>query len=236
MPLSAGLVPAGDSPAGGLCLQGGAEFGPRCVPMDTEVLRRAGPGPVVLAPLAAAPGRDYATAAHRGVQWYRTLGAPDVRAAPDVRQDAAAGFAACSAARLLVLPGGSPRRLLAALTGTRAGEALRAVLGGGGVISGASAGAMVLCSLIYLPETGTGAAGLGLVDRSIALPHFRGDLGWARRAGAGPATRILGLPEQSGLWADAAGLTGLGADPVTVRVGRRTHLLGPGDRLGDGPV
>ena len=97
-----------------VCLQGGGEFSPGCVPMDTDLARRAG-GRVVVTALAGTVGRDYRTATDNGVRHFRGLGATDVVAAPDVREDPEGALAALRTARLLVLPGGSPSRLLAAL-------------------------------------------------------------------------------------------------------------------------
>ena len=83
--------------------------------MDADLLRRADDGPVVITALAGAPGREYRTAGDNGVRHFRSLGAQDVVVAPDVREDEAGALEALRRARLLVLPGGSPSRLLAAL-------------------------------------------------------------------------------------------------------------------------
>ncbi|HEV7209568.1 MAG TPA: Type 1 glutamine amidotransferase-like domain-containing protein [Mycobacteriales bacterium] len=222
--------------SGGICLQGGGEFGPRCRAMDLQVLRRAGPGPVVVTALAGSPGRDYATATSRGARWYRSLGAAAVVEAPDGREEEDAAYQLCRTAGLLVLPGGSPRRLLSALTATKIGTAIREVLAGGGAVSGASAGAMVLCGWTYLPETGTVEAGLGLVPDALVVPHFTGDLRWLARAAPPEGTRIFGLPEQSGVWIGAGAVTGLGADAVTVLDGGRQQLLAAGQTAGPRPV
>lgn len=148
--------------------------------MDTRALQAAGGGRVVVAALAGATGHEYDTATANGVRYYRGLGAGDVVGAPDARLDEAGAYAACRSARLLVLPGGSPARLLEALTTTRVGDAVHEVLDRGGVVSGASAGAMVLCRWTVLPEGGTPRVvpGLGIVPWAVVVPHWRGGSRW----------------------------------------------------------
>jgi cyanophycinase-like exopeptidase len=202
-----------------VCLQGGAEFGSRCRGMDARVLHAAGPGRVVVTALAGARGREHDTANANGVRYYRSLGAPDVVAAPDAREDEQAAYDACRSARLLVLPGGSPARLLDALTTTRVGDAVREVLAAGGVVSGASAGAMVLCAWTVLPEGGAlrVVEGLGIVPWAVVVPHWRPGSRWADTvreqvpAEAADGLAVLGLPEQSGLLVDGTGYEALGA-------------------------
>jgi hypothetical protein len=118
--------------------------------MDAGLLRRAG-GPVVVTALAGAVGREYRTANDNGVRHFRALGATDVVAAPDAREDPAGALEALRRARLLVLPGGSPARLLDALRSTGVDRVVTDLLAAGGVVSGSSAGAMVLCGWTVLP-------------------------------------------------------------------------------------
>ena len=104
-----------------VCLQGGGEFSPGCRTMDAELVRRAG-GRVVVSALAGSPGSDYRTATANGVRHFRAVGAVDVVGAPDARDEPAAAIEVLRTARLLVLPGGSPSRLLAALQQTGVGQ------------------------------------------------------------------------------------------------------------------
>ena len=211
-----------------ICLQGGAEFGALGAVMDAELLRLAGDGPVVVTALAGAPGREYDTANHNGVTHFERLGAPAVVAAPDARVDEAAAYALARDAVLLVLPGGSPSRLLEALTTTRMGQAVAEVLAAGGVVMGASAGAMVLCEHTWLPERGGDVVrGLGLVPSSIVLPHWTDDridqaTDLLRQLPA--STVVLGLPEQSGLLVDGDEVTALGHTACTLVGGVRRRL------------
>jgi cyanophycinase-like exopeptidase len=188
-------------------LQGGAEFGPRCREMDTELLELADlsgiDGPVVVVALASSPGHDHDHTVSHAVAYYESLGASDVVGAPDARDDPVGARTLVEGARMVVLPGGSPRRLLTSLREARLDVALRAVLARGGVVSGASAGAMVACAWTLLPESGTPelVAGIGLVPRTLVLPHFSGDLSWldAVRSTLAQDVVVLGLPECAGV-------------------------------------
>ena len=218
---------------GVVCLQGGAEFGPLCREMDADLLARAG-GPVVVTALAGAVGSDYRTASANGVRHFRELGAADVVAAPDAREDPDAARAVLRRARLLVLPGGSPGRLLDALRGTGVGEVVAGLLADGGVVSGSSAGAMVLGGWTVLPDR-RGAAGpvvergLGVVDDVLVVPHWSGGRSdWlaAVEAVVPPEVSVLGIPEQSGVLVEDGALTAVGHLPATLVRSGDTLALG----------
>jgi cyanophycinase-like exopeptidase len=178
--------------------------------MDALVLQGAAPADrpvrVVVTALAGSPGRDAQTAEDNGVAHYRALGA-DAVAAPDARSDPDGALAALADADLVVLPGGSPRRLLDALRSTPVGAWLVEAVAAGTAVSGASAGAMVLCDWTVLPEGAGGPAvvrGLGIVPRTVVVPHWSGDTGrdsWLRAVSAvvPTGTEVLGLPEESGV-------------------------------------
>jgi cyanophycinase-like exopeptidase len=223
---------------GTVCLQGGGEFSVACRGMDADLLHRAG-GRVVITALAGQPGRDYDTATANGVRHFRALGAGDVVGAPDARHDPVAAAEAIRGARLLVLPGGSPSRLLAALRVTPVGSLVAALLADDGVVMGASAGAMVLCPWTVLPDKRSGGGlavepGLGLVADLLVVPHWsggssRGD--WLRAIDAvAPAdTCVLGIPEASGVLVEGpAGkaLTAVGTSPT--RLLREGRDVAPG--------
>ena len=211
---------------GFVCLQGGGEFSAGCLPMDADLVARA-PGRVVVSALAGTPGRDYATATANGVRHFLEAGAADVVAAPDVRHDEAGALAALRSAALVVLPGGSPARLLETLCTTGAGAAVAGVLAAGGSVMGASAGAMVLCGWTLLPGPAglPLARGLALVPELLVVPHWTGEKGrdaWTQAARQSPAVAI-GLPEESGVVLEAGVLTAVGLRP--------SHLLGEGRDL-----
>ena len=219
-----------------ICLQGGAEFGEGCRRMDADLLRQADGGPVVITALAGAPGREYRTAGDNGVRHFRSLGAQDVTVAPDVREDADGAVAALRAAQLLVLPGGSPSRLLDALRSTPVGDLVAERLAGGAVVMGSSAGAMVLCGWTVLPDRPGPAAerpaverGLGAVPDVLVLPHWSGEgrADWLRAVEAAvPAdVEVLGIPEQSGVLVDGPSFTAVGSAATSLlRSGGRVAL------------
>jgi cyanophycinase-like exopeptidase len=195
-----------------VCLQGGAEFGPACREMDAALVERAArerPGPVVIAPLAGAPGREHDRAGANGVRHFTALGATAL-VAPDARTDPRAAEVAWRQASLLVLPGGSPSRLLDALRTTELDTLVHELLAEGCVVMGASAGAMVLCGRTWLPDRGSIVDGLGVVPDHLVLPHWDGRRPMPDQPGAG--VRGLGVPEQSGvLVEDGAPLWSVGA-------------------------
>jgi len=222
-----------------ICLQGGAEFGAVGAEMDADLVRMSAtsgrPGPIVVMALAGAPGREYDTANANGVRHFSALvaqvhsngtsgPAPNVIAAPDARGEPEAAIALVASARLLVLPGGSPSRLLDALTSTGLVDTITTLLADGGIVMGASAGAMVLCERTWLPDTGRISAGLGLVPGALVLPHWTedalsrvGGLG-----GPGGGITVIGLPEQSGVLVRADGT----ATTLTA-VGHRSSAVVP---------
>lgn len=200
---------------GAVCLQGGAELQPGCEGMDSAVLAAA-PGPhVVVVPYAGAPGREREVAGGNAVRWYEGLGAAHIRVAFDEVADADL----LASADLLVLLGGSPARLLSALEPHR--ELLAGLLADGVAVSGASAGAMVLCRWSVLPgRTMRVVPALDLAPADLVLPHYsassKGSTAWLDAArGTVPAgSRVLGLPEHSGVLVDAHGEHRVGVGPA----------------------
>ena len=215
--------------SGTVCLQGGGEFSPGCRAMDAALLAGT-EGPVVVAALAGAVGREHDTANANGVRHLAALGAVDVTAAPDVRVDPDGALAALRRARVLVLPGGSPSRLLEALTTTPVADVVRALLADGGTVVGSSAGAMVLCGWTVLPDRGPSVVrGLDVVPGTLVLPHWSGGReDWLRvvRDAVPAGTTLLGVPEESGVV-----LAG-GTMPAVGQAG--TELVGQGRTLAVG--
>ncbi len=212
--------------AGTICLQGGREFGSSCRDLDLEVLRRTPLGPIVVLAGAARPGKDYATASRNAARYYGNLGGDPAVPAPDPREDLEGCLEVVAQATLVVLPGGSPTELLRVLTDVgdgRVGALLRERSEAGATISGASAGAMVLCARTWLADTdGSLADGLGLVP-GLALPHH--EPGREGRAGTPPELPLWGLPECGGVLVDDAGVVAAGAGtPVLVVDGEVEEL------------
>jgi cyanophycinase len=192
--------------------------------MDAQLVTLAG-GRVVVSALAGTPGADYRTATANGVRHFSQLGAPDVAAAPDAREDPGAALALLRTARLVVLPGGSPSRLLDALRSTGVDGVLQDVLADGGVLMGASAGAMVLCDWTVLPDRGMRVVpGLGLVPDLVVVPHWSGsrpDWLQAIEQEVPAEVTVLGLPEESGVLVRDGARTAVGRSAVaSLRDGR----------------
>lgn len=198
--------------------------------MDQLLLGRAD-GPVVVTALAGAVGRDYRTSSENGVRHFRALGATDVVVAPDAREDRDTALAILGTARLLVLPGGSPSRLLDALNSTGVADLLRDLLTAGGTVMGASAGAMVLCDWTVLPDRrGPGgvavASGLGIISGMVVVPHWTGERDdWLQAVPED--VQVVGLPEESGVMVEDGILTAVGRAPTRLVTAGRD--LGVGD-------
>jgi len=181
-----------------VCLQGGAEFQPGCESMDSAMIAagRESNDLVVIAPFAGRPGRERRIAGENARRWYLGLGASRV----EVAQEEGAGFdELLDGAGLLVLPGGSPQRLLEALQPSA--DALESALHRT-AISGASAGAMVLCRWTVLPGVAARVVpGLALVPVDLVLPHYGGGSRWlgSIRKALPRSALVLGLPERSGV-------------------------------------
>lgn len=200
--------------AGYVCLQGGREFTPACVAMDRTVIEAVAARHVGVIAGAARIGSDYAGASSRARRHYEELGT-EVRIVPDPRVDADAALDALDGTLdLVVLPGGSPSALLDVLTGP-IGERMLSLHAAGAAISGASAGAMVLCSHMARPDRGDVTSGLGLVE-GLALPHWTP--GSVPRWPV-PDITLWGLPECSGVLIDPDGTrTAVGVQPASLRL------------------
>lgn len=204
-----------------ICLQGGGELTPGCRAMDTLLLDAAGGGPVAVLPLASAPGHEYETTAAEAVRHFGALGASTV-----VVADPAAPQDAVRTARLVVLPGGSPRRLRAALTGELRAALAAAAAAADRVLLGASAGAMLLCGWTVLPEDGLAAAeGLGLVADFAVLPHYTGPRPEWEAALRPHGVDLLGIPERSGVLLDGEHVTAVGEAPAVLVTAEGRHEL-----------
>jgi hypothetical protein len=202
---------------GVLCLQGGRELTPPCENMDRSVLEHTDGSVVVLAG-AARPGSDYAGASARTVAHYRTLGAT-VAVVPDPRDDASQALDALTAdVGLIVMPGGSPGGLLDVLSvvdGGSIGRRLVDLWQAGTAISGASAGAMVMCARTATPDrSGSDASGLGLVS-GMAIPHWSPG---SERRWAVSASPLWGLPECGGVIVAGEHISAVGQGNPSVRI------------------
>lgn len=200
-----------------ICVQGGNEFTPSCHDVDRAWLGRAGPGAVTIVPLACAAGVEYRTAGSNGIEYLRGLGAEDVSLAPEPDVSLDAAVRAIVAADIVVIPGGSPARIRRRVLGTAIGAALRAHLARGGALIGASAGAMVLADVMFVPGSALRVgSGLGALRDLLVLPHYgssREELVTQLRATVGDTVTILGLPTCCGVLYGDDQPTAYGAQP-----------------------
>ena len=215
---------------GVVCLQGGNELTPACRPMDEALLGLAPPGPVVVVPLASERGGDYERTGAKAARYFRELGA-DVVVAIDARRDAESAAEAVGTAGMVVLTGGSPRRLRDALVESGLGDHIRARRDAGALVMGSSAGAMVACATTLLPQwrgTPNVGPGLGLVTGYVVVPHFDGKRSAWVRAGLVAEPTVLGIPECSGVVVDGGELRALGVAAATVITADDRHELQAG--------
>jgi hypothetical protein len=205
---------------GVICLQGGRELTPPCDEMDATVLNRC-TGTVVVLAGSARPGSDYAGSSARTVAHYGRLGVTVV-VVPDPRDGHGAALDRLDDdTGLIVMPGGSPGALLDVLTvvgdgaiGARVVELWAAGAG----ISGASAGAMVLCSHMVNPERGGVVDGLGLVP-GLAIPHWSpgSERRWSLPE-SGSGSPLWGLPECGGVLIENDTMIAVGQGAAAVSV------------------
>ena len=200
--------------AGLLCLQGGREFTAACRTMDADVLAAAQATRVAVLAGAARVGSDYdgtsgrapllRIARRRGARPFRIHGPTPARPRPRWSTTSTS----------CVLPGGSPTLLLDVLTGAPR-ERLLELHAAGTAISGASAGAMVMCSHVVRPDRGDVVDGLDLVD-GLALPHWSpgADPRWSV-----PDVSLWGLPECGGVIVDGGTIRGVGAGMASLHHG-----------------
>jgi cyanophycinase len=232
---------------GALVLAGSGEFLPAMAAVDEEMLRRTPGGAprVAIVPTAAgAEGRVPFDWIERGVRHFAALGADPfgVPILSRAEADDPGHAAALAGADLVYLSGGNPGWLVGALRGTAAWQAIRGVWDRGGTIAGSSAGAMALAALTVAPPAERGRIwlepvwrpALGLVPGAGILPHY--DRLGSERAGvlltaAPPGLTILGIDEDTVIFAVGGAASVLGAGTVTVWRGGRATVRRTGDRL-----
>ena len=129
---------------------------------------------VSIIPAAAAPDDNHRRAGENGVRWFRSLGATTVRALPLIDRLSAEDPGVVRdlhRSTLIYIPGGYPRYLEQTLTGSAGWAAILEAYQSGAVVAGASAGAMVMCSHYFDPDSGEVFQGMGLIPNTCFLPH-----------------------------------------------------------------
>jgi cyanophycinase len=231
---------------GTLALVGSGEFLDRMRVVDALLLERVGGAAqarVVIIPTAAAPDGPQVMEhwIALGRAHFAALGA-NVDAAPIATRadaDALPMIAQIAAANVVYFSGGKPGFLLAALQGTRAWDAVRAVYDHGGVLAGCSAGAMILGAKLLAPRLRLGwpwllADAFGLVPGTIIIPHY--DAAPARifallRAGLPPTLTMLGIDEDTALISDADGWQVVGRSGIEIAGAGQRKRYRSGERV-----
>lgn len=197
---------------GRISLAGGAEFGGEIASLDRRALESAGglDISVSIIPAAAAPDNNHDRAGANGVEWFRKLGIAKARALPLIDRTSADDPEVVTALRqskLIYLLGGFPGHLATALAGSRAWGAVQAALTDGAVISGSSAGAMVLCEYFYEPHHDGILPGLNLIPGACILPHHDtfGKTWGSRLKQLLPRATLIGIDEGTGMLSDDGG-------------------------------
>lgn len=224
--------------SGPVALLGGGEHRDGCEPIDRWLLERSGrtdPRVAVL-PAASTAAMLPATAALART-WWTALGARVTVVHPGALRSVAAADA-IAAADVIVLTGGVPGRLVAALGASTAWERVLDRWREGAALSGSSAGAMALLTwrlCLRAPRPLRLTPGLGPLDAHVVVPHFdrliaqRGLSPWATRAQRRlGGLAVLGIDERTALVADGHDVRALGAGTVTVIDGGRCRLVGAG--------
>jgi cyanophycinase len=196
---------------GPVLLAGGAEFRGRMAVADRAALALAGgpDAPVCIIPAAAAPDDNHQRAGRNGVDWFRSLGASDVKLLPLIDRasaDSPRMGQSLRTARLIYLLGGVPHYLAGSLANTRCWQAVLDARQAGAVVGGSSAGAMVLCEHYYDPHADRIQPGLNLLPGVAVIPHHeRVGRHWSRRLQAElPGTLLIGIDEETGVLIDAS--------------------------------
>jgi cyanophycinase len=194
---------------GYVLLEGGNEFKAGMARTDHRAMTLAGgpQAPVRIIPAAAAPDQNDVRAGENGVQWFKGLGATDVRSLPVIDRVSADRWdlaGELETARMVYLLGGFPRYLAETLAGSRVWEAIRKAHREGAVIGGSSAGAMVLCENYYNQPAAQVFSGLDLLAGCCVLPHHDTfGKGWARPLSRLlPKATLIGIDEETGMLND----------------------------------
>jgi cyanophycinase len=191
---------------GYLLLEGGAEFGGRMRDPDLQAIELAGGfnAPIRIIPTAAAPDNNHQRAGNNGIRWFQSLGAKDVSAVSllsKIRADDKNIAQSLRDAKLIYLLGGFTHYLGQTLKDSLAWDGAVDAYRNGAVISGSSAGAMVMCQFYFDPSAGRVHEGLNLVPNSLVLPHHNTfGKSWAPKLLKKiPNVTLIGIDERTGM-------------------------------------
>lgn len=226
--------------SGQIALVGGDEFRPGCEEMDREIMRASGkdPAKVVVVPTAAVNGP--AKAANDGATHFAALGGDSSRLMLLERSQAEDPkfFGPAALADVVYFTGGSPERLLETVRESKFLAALLALVEGGSVLAGSSAGAMAMGSMMRHPSAGGWAEALGVVPGVAVLPHHeRRDQAETSRdlqQSAPSGLTFLGIDARTGCLGTPGDWRVVGFGRITVYQGSDWQVFSAGDGLPSG--
>jgi cyanophycinase len=191
---------------GYILLEGGAEFGGMMAQPDMKSLELAGGRdvPVSIIPAAAAPDHNHIRAGRNGVRWFQGLGATRIASLPLIDKESANRNDLAEVlgdSQLIYILGGFPGYLAQTLRDSLCWRAILEAHRKGAVISGSSAGAMVLCEHYYDPIPQALQNGLNLLPGSCVVPHYDTfGQGWmSRLSKEHPDILYIGIDEETGV-------------------------------------
>ena len=229
------ISPGGALMGGLIALVGGDEFRPGCEDMDRAILAASGvPHPSVQIVPTAAAFENPSKAASNGVAYFTRLGGEASALMVLGPADANDGLkvAPVDSADVIFLTGGSPTHLLDTLSESLLLQAIRRALDRGAVVTGSSAGAMVLGP--WMRFSGWRQT-LGLVPRIVTLPHHEsshGDAVAGELASAAPPDVVaLGIDGKTGCLGHGNEWQVLGNGAVTVYQSGHWQTYTAGDTL-----
>ena len=225
---------------GTIALVGAGEYLPKMNPVDQYLLERLHETPsVVVLPTAAAP--DGAGVPERwnnmGVEHFTKLGAPVEPLMLLTREDANNPIFAgkLAYANFVYFSGGKPAYLLETLKGTASWRAIQQVYERGGVITGCSAGAMVMGAVLFdFPQFWRTIPALDLVPGIAVIPHFD-ELPRAMTSTIASIERskmtVVGVDGATALVISDGHWSVQGAGGVTVITRKQKHRYQAGDEI-----
>ncbi len=156
-------------------------------------------------PIAFIPAADPdPTYGESFLSFYAELGAPHGYVVPIIDQQSAndpVNYRRLANASLIYIGDGNIKRLIEALDGTSAIDAIAAAFDGGAVIAGASAGAMLLGRWGVSTEQGKISPGWGWISDALIVPHYSAERTPYVRAALQryPDAIALGIPDEVAL-------------------------------------
>ena len=212
--------------------------------MDREIMRASGKDPdtgpvkVVVVPTAAVTGP--AKAANDGATHFGALGgdASQLMLLERSHAEDPEFFGPAALADVVYFTGGSPDHLLETIRDSKFLAALLALLEGGSVLAGSSAGAMVMGSMMRRPSAGGWVDALGLVPGVAVLPHHerrdQAETSKDLRQSAPTGLTFLGIDARTGCLGSPGNWRVVGFGRVTVYQGSDWQIYNAGDTLPSG--